>query len=401
METRARSVLIVILFLLVLITRLYSAYYLPELFRDEEALIEQAKSINEFGRSVEGVYHPFYVVVRSGIGTYLFVYPLALICKITGYSISGIRICLQILTIIAAFNIAIGVWIYTKNKKLGLYTYFVLLMLPWGFVQANRIWDPTLVPFYFSIFFLCYCLYIKHDFKNKIRGELCLIIAEGDLVLLAIVYPPCRIPAVAIWIFSICHLITIRKLKLKTFIVIVCICCILSVPMVYNMIFNSEFFNARTEKLFIFNGENNANAIFTFLKNIFENFNPTYLFITGDVIDRHSLPIWGTLGTISLIPMIVEIRKNKVGFIEKLSWFCILMSTLSVSLTNEYQPHTLRNCLCWPAFAILIANGWYAFLEDKAVYKCNICICLVIFQYILVFISYIMYYEGRLWFILS
>lgn len=395
------KIIIVCLFILVVFTRLYAAYNLPDLYGDEKDIIAQASSINEFGKSIEGNVYPFYFIIGSGLGTYLFVYPLCAICRLVGYSMQDIRVCLQLITIIAIANIAIGVKVYSKNIKLGMYTFFVGLMLPWGFVQANRIWDPVMVPLYFSIFFLFYCIYLGHRFENNLLSEGCLVISEAALVLLAIVYPPCRIPAVALWIFSVAYIYRQQKLKIRTFVAIIIICMVLALPMVYNMIFNSTIFNERAEKMFIFAIDNKAYATFSYLKNFLKNFDPTYLFISGDVIDRHSLPILGVLGTVSIVPMVTQIRKSKYDFIEILAWYCILWSTLSVALINDTQPHTLRNCLCWPAFSILISYGWYSYFKGIQTWKKVLWSSLAIAQYILVFAAYIAYYKGDLLFVLK
>ena len=77
---------------------------------------------------------------------------------------------------------------------------FTSLTLPWGFVQANRIWDPSFVPLYFSIAFYFYVLLIKRENKEY-QKYIFAILYSSFTVLLAIVYPPCRIPAVFMWIY--------------------------------------------------------------------------------------------------------------------------------------------------------------------------------------------------------
>ena len=88
-----------------------------------------------------------------------------------------------------------------------------------------------------------------------------------------------------------------------------------------------------------------------------ELISPSFLFITGDRQFRHSNIAFGMLGTLSIVPLFHQIRKKQEP-LAVLAWVTIASTVASAALVDEYHPHALRSCLCWPAYVILLSLGW-------------------------------------------
>lgn len=359
------TILLIIGIILLIVIRIVSAWFVPDLFDDEWSVLRHVEALNITGKDFFGNNPDFYLRVGRGLTTYAFIYPLMYFCKIIGSDEVNVRILLQVLTIISCFASSYGLMLWTNKKTTFWMALYMSLMLPWGFVQANRIWDPAFVPVYFSLFFLFFSLLMQTNDLSRRLVYLYTVLSMCALVLLAVVYPPCRIPAVAIWI--VCMIWIYRKglMTWPLFVLVVVCCALIALPMAYNMFFVPKF-NYRAQKLFIYDGEHSIiKVIFIYVKNFFDYFEPKTLFVTGDRIYRHSLPVFGLLGSVSIVPVICLIRKKNV-IIEKFLFFIIVSTFASAALTREYHPHSLRSCLCWMVSAMLIALGWETFFEEKS-----------------------------------
>lgn len=241
-----------------------------------------------------------------------------------------------------------------------------------------------------DILFLLYTIYEKST--SPIYQNIYATIALSSLVLLATVYPPARIPAVAIWIYSFVWLMKDKQIKLPLILIIIIVSTILSLPLAFNLL-NPDF-NSRTTDLLVFGQDTGLyHQLLSFADNFVELFNPLFLFVTGDTNYRHSLPIFGMLGTLSFVPLICLFRSEKYSPLTKFMFFSIVTTYLSVALTRGQQPHSLRSCLAWLPFTILIATGWSKFLEPRSKRFHVICYVFVALQFIVYFATYILYYN--------
>jgi len=293
-----------------IVCRFASLFFLKDVFYDEECILTHISSVIQQGTDSSGNKWPLYAVVGDGYVTYPFLYPMALFRVILGEGsiVYKSRFILQILTIFSCWLTAKGVHLWTEDTESFWYTFLVALALPWGFVQANRIWDPAFVPLYFSIVFYSACKFFKQNLIAKSKSA-CEFFLFGGLVILAADYPPCRIPAVAIWIYLFVRAIQLHKFEKTDIIFVFVLSTILALPLAYYLFFVPEF-NSRSSSLLVFQGGNPIKEIFTFLKNFFDLLSPTYLFITGDLVNRHSLPFFGMLGMVNLIAFAALFRKK-------------------------------------------------------------------------------------------
>lgn len=390
-----KTLICCIIAVIIIVSRFYSIQFLHNIFTDEDAALKHIEALLENGTDFSGHPWPLYASGGgNGFFTYEFLYPMAAVCFFLGTKPFVARCILQAVTVVACYLTSRGVQIWTGDKKSFWYTFFISLTLPWGFVQANRIWDPAFVPLYFSIFFYFACKFMRSDKKSLriikkrvLEGSL-----FGSLVLLAVIYPPCRIPAVAMWIYMLVWAVKEKKIVKEDIALIFIISSFLSLPLAYHIAFVPGF-NTRTASLFTFRGDNLIAETWYFIRNFLENVFPTYMFLTGDIIDRHSLPYLGVLGTINIVAVVAWLRK-KWDKMDCFLLYTIMFTFISVALTNEYQPHTLRSCLAWMPFAIMIANGWEYFLRNKGKLFKVLTYAAYGAWYVIFYMVYISYYSA-------
>lgn len=71
-------------------------------------------------------------------------------------------------------------------------------------------------------------------------------------------------------------------------------------------------FNSRSADLLVFNSDRPFyQELHIFVTSFADLFNLKFLFVSGDAIYRHSLPVFGMLGTISVIPFVTVLRTKK------------------------------------------------------------------------------------------
>lgn len=353
----------------IVLCRLVSVRFMPDVFCDEEDILDHMRSILATGCDSQGNRLPLFPIVGVGRATYAYLYPMMLFLSVIGVSATKARLVQQVLTILSCFLTAQGMKIWTGKDKTFRICLWTSLTLPWGFLQANRVWDPSFTPLYFSLYFLFFCLLMKKD-TTKLRAYLYAIGAALSLVLLATVYPPVRIPAVAMWIVTFAWAWKEKKVDVRCLLTVTAVSAAAALPLAINLL--DPQFNSRSVDLLIFNRDVSIfRRIYVFIRSFFSLFDPNFLFFTGDAIYRHSLhvlgfPLFGMLGTASLIPMGKALRMKKLPNLMKYMFFIILCTCFSVALTYDYQPHGLRSCLVWLPYCIILSYGWEQFFEQRS-----------------------------------
>ena len=255
MKEKTVNIAFAFLISIVIFCRILSIFVVPDVFADEVEIINHITSLIKNQTDAQGNKFPLFPKVGAGLATYTYLYPMAILCSFVKVSATNLRIIQQILTILACFLTSFSMQILYKNKSLSKISLFVLLTLPWGFVQANRIWDPAFVPVYFSIYFFFFAILFSG--KNLKGNELSVkeknifsVISFSFLVFLAIVYPPCRIVAVGMWIYSVLNLLKEKKIKTPQVILVVLFCTIFSLPLAIKLL--DPAFNQRAMTLLVF-----------------------------------------------------------------------------------------------------------------------------------------------------
>jgi hypothetical protein len=373
----------------IIAVRLVSAFHVYDVFRDEESIHGDVLSIMATGRDTHGKLFPLYTQVGHGNAfvTYTYLYPMAVLCRVFGQSVTAARLVLQALTILGCFLLADAVRRWGAGARCWRAVLVVSLTLPWGFVQANRLWDPALVPIYFAVAFW----FVTNVLRAGPGGARSWHVAGAavSLVLLAIIYPPNRIPAALLWLWVFTAgwregRVSVRQLALAAACSVVA-----SLPLLYSFRFHPGF-NTRPLELFVFNNRPFGLALLRLGQSFSSLFNADFLFVTGDAIPRHSLhflfgaggrlpselvsgdhvplyslPIFGMLGPLSVVPLWTLLRRCRFERPLSLMAGLIVLTCLSVGCTYEYTPHGLRSCLVWMPWAVLLGCGWDVFLEGK------------------------------------
>ncbi len=348
----------------IIVLRLVSAYHVYDVFRDEVRCHAQVRSLADTGRDTLGNRFSVYAWCGDGGGfvTCTYYYPMALLCRMFGQSYDSARLLQQILTILSCFLLAATVRKWGGGARRAWIVLVVSLTLPWGFVQANRLWDPALVPVYFSIAFWFATNILRAGpggARNRhVAG------AAVFLVLLATIYPPNRIPAALLWLWLFFAAWREGKVSMRQLALAVACSAVASLLLLYGFFWYPDF-NNRSLDLFVFHGRSFRMAVFLLCESFARMFNGDFLFVTGDQIPRHSLPVFGMLGPLSVVPLWTLLRRCRFERPLSLMAGLIVLTYFSVSLTYEYSPHGLRSCLAWMPWAVLLGYGWDAFLEGK------------------------------------
>lgn len=389
MNKTFKSYILILMTFFIIFCRFISIRHMPDVFCDEQDILNHMQSIIASGFDTNGNYLPLFPKVGLGLATFTYIYPMMFFLSIIGVSAIKARFIQQLFTITACFLVAYSMKIWSNEKRIFWITLFTGLTLPWGFVQANRIWDPSFVPFYFSIYFYFFTLLIKKKSQTSIVNTIYAVLSFCSLVLLATVYPPARIPSVAMWIYSFIWVLKSKKINFTQVIIIFIFSTLLALPLALNLL--NPAFNSRSMSLFIFNQDMKLHQqFFHFCKGFAELFNPVFLFIGGDKISRHSLPIFGVLGTLSFIPLITLLRTKKLPSLANYMFFIIGMTYFSTALTYEYQPHSLRSCLAWLPYVILLSYGWSSFLNSQNQKQKAFWYFILFIQFCFYFISFIL-----------
>lgn len=391
MKEKSKEILFILAILLIIVLRFISVFYVPDVFSDEEDILNHINSIIQFHTDADGNRLPLFAKVGFGLSTYTYLYPMSLLGSVFGVSANRLRFLQQGLTIFSCFLTSTSVYLFSNKKNIFKICLFVSLTLPWGFVQANRIWDPAFVPLYFSLYFFCFSLLInKKEMKGSVKS-LVAVFSFSLLVFLAIVYPPCRIPAVLMWIYSLVWVIKEKiVVKTKDIVLIFVFSTLFALPLAMNIL--RPEFNTRSADLLVFQGENFWLEGHDFVRNFAKMLSLDFFFVGGDKNYRHCVPYFGVLGTISIVP-IIEIINNKKSQLTKYMFFTILATSLSVALTDEGIPHSLRGCLEWLPAAIIISEGWNHLYENGSRTKRCIIICSLVLAFCIYFGVYILYYS--------
>jgi hypothetical protein len=88
--------------------RLVAACHVYDVFRDEDSILGDVKSLMSTGRDTHGKLLPLYTQVGTGNAfvTYTYLYPMAVMCRLLGQSVAAARMAQQLLTILACFLLA-------------------------------------------------------------------------------------------------------------------------------------------------------------------------------------------------------------------------------------------------------------------------------------------------------
>ena len=113
-----KALLLVLTSLFILICRFISMWHMPDVFCDEQDILNHMQYILSTGYDADGQHLPLFPKVGAGLATYTYLYPMMLFLSLIGVSPLRARLVQQLLTVSACFFIALGVKIWSGNKEL-------------------------------------------------------------------------------------------------------------------------------------------------------------------------------------------------------------------------------------------------------------------------------------------
>lgn len=351
----------------------------PGFFLDESAGAAHVVAMLQQGANAHGQSWPlFSASLGGGYTTPIYLYPLVGWAAIFGTSELALRAFSLAATFvaIAAITATAALW---RGRRFGLITAVVSLALPWGWIQGSVAWDPALVPAVTAMSLFIFTLLVRVKQKNQITTALLLVTLSLTLVALAYLYPPARVTAPQLFLVFYVVLLAKKVVSYRTAFVACLLALLAALPLAAFM-FQPESLE-RSRELSVFHDQSILGGVGLFMGNIVLLLNPIFLFITGDPNLRHATGFQGVLG-LAAVPAVIMvwvlafktlIRRRSISVFMsnstvQLSLLCLIGIGFSVAgsaLTNEGQPHSLRASAAWPFFAILLAIGWSAVLNQR------------------------------------
>ena len=355
--------IILLRFLLLVITP-------PGFYLDEAAGGAHVIALLQHGTNAHGEAWPlFSASLGGGYTTPIYLYPLAAWVAIFGASEYALRAFSLFATILTAALIGyvLRKWFDNKTALIGV---VVALTLPWGWIQGSVAWDPALVPLFIAGALASFSIAMKTAHS---RRRIAAITGVGIiLILLAYLYPPCRVTAPLLLVTFYSILFWQKKLSITYTLLVIPFFLVLCIPLLQFMLQPEAL--ERSRQLSILYNTSVGEAILRGILNFSSMLSPQFLFITGDSNLRHATGIQGMLGLAALPPLIAltvaairflkkrprytQLLRNQEIFLVLILLLGIVFSLLGSALTTEGQPHSLRATAAWPFYALLIAIGW-------------------------------------------
>lgn len=342
----------------------------PGFYLDEAAGGAHVITLLQHGTNAHGEAWPlFSASLGGGYTTPIYLYPLAAWVAIFGASEYALRAFSLFATILTAALIGyvLRKWFDNKTALIGV---VVALTLPWGWIQGSVAWDPALVPLFIAGALASFSIAMKTAHS---RRRIAAITVVGIvLILLAYLYPPCRVTAPLLLVTFYSILFWQKKLSMTYTLLVIPFFLVLCIPLLQFMLQPEAL--ERSRQLSILYNTSIGDAILRGILNFSSMLSPQFLFITGDDNLRHATGIQGMLGLAALPPLIAlavaaihflkkrprytQLLRNQEIFLVLISLLGIVFSLLGSALTAEGQPHSLRATAAWPFYALLIAIGW-------------------------------------------
>jgi 4-amino-4-deoxy-L-arabinose transferase-like glycosyltransferase len=117
-------------------------------------------------------------------------------------------------------------------------------------------------------------------------------------------------------------------------------------------------------------GVEGENKLVVFGKNYLAHFNPSFLFVRGDINPRSQLPgspqLYWLDALFIVLGVILILKRRRLGYLSIL--VALAIAPIPASITKE-SPHALRSILMAPVFSVITALGVYYFLKLSGKYR--------------------------------
>ncbi len=350
-------IILISIFLIGLLLRLYNLGNLPALNADEAALGYNAYSLLQTGMDEHGNSWPLnfesFGDYKPGLTVYL-IMPFVWLFGLNIWSVRILPALLGALTVLVIYLIAKRI----KNDNFGLVASFLLAIAPWHVHFSRGTWEVNIATFFISLGVL---FGISKPFSTKK-----VFFSILFFVLSLYTYHSARVVApllfIAIFLINRKEYLT----KFKHYLPIYVLGFILVIPIIITMFGSSGLSRAGGVSIFSDTGivdriderrnnYPNPNALIVrlqhnrfvyysidFAGNWLSHFNPNFLFISGDEITRNKVPGMGQLYHFEIITVLVSlyfISRRPKDWKVILLW--LVIAPIPASLTFQ-SPHALR-----------------------------------------------------------
>jgi 4-amino-4-deoxy-L-arabinose transferase-like glycosyltransferase len=344
-----------LLILITLLGGLLRFYHLssnpPGLYVDEISFGYNAYSVLKTARDEYGTLMPLAFRSFNDFKAPLYVYLLVPTIALFGLNEFAVRFpaaLLGTLTIPLIYFLVLQIF---KNKKIALLAAISLAISPWH-LQFSRAGFEANTMVFFELLGLTLFLYSNSRFKYYIAAAVSFGLAFNAYHG-ARVWIPIFLSTIAIF-----HFKDLPKQKSKALLLAISLS-IFFLPAILNF----KDVTARGRDVLIL-GQKNVQK--TFVSNYISHFSPTFLFISGDSIGRHSVPGMGELYMFQIpfvtLGLLMLIKKKEQNFKFLIAW--LLVSPIPSAIATP-APHALRDLSSATVWSILTAAGIYTFLKTK------------------------------------
>ena len=317
----------------------------PGLYWDEVSNGYNAYSVLKTAKDEYGVFLPTVFRSYDDYKPPVYVYSIVPSIVIFGLNEFAVRFpsaIAGVLTVFLTYLISLKLF---KKAKVALFASFFLAISPWHIQFSRGGFEAN-----FMIFLTILGLYLFLQSKEKFYLLLLSAIVFG---LAFNTYQGAKV-WVPIFLLSAVFFMKEESSKHgKRIIFPFLILALFVLPVALNL--NQSFIRGKSVSVFSQKGVNKTE---TFLKGYFSHFSPTFLFVKGDVIGRHSVPGMGELYVFQLPLIFVGIYllfKDKFKYRNFLiAW--LILAPIPAALSSPV-PHALRAITFIPLWSIICAYG--------------------------------------------
>lgn len=341
---------LIILFFLV--TRLYKIDEVPaSVYWDEASIGYNAYAVATDLKDEWGEFLPLHFRAFGEFKLPVYIYSVAILTKIFGLGPLAVRlpaVFYGLGIIILTYLLVIKI---TKDRKIGLTSAFILSVSPWLFIFTRAGFEAVAGLFFFLVFIYFLTLYLER--------RIFIVPASLAAILSFYSYNSFRILTPVFILVFVVYLILNKKIKFDKKIYIETAAIALFVLSLIPTV--KLFYLDAGAVRFTTVGISSPKLVIT---NYFSHFDFKFLFLDGDVNNRHQQPGWGELYLIELPLFLLGVWKILKAK-NKLSWIFLLfliLGPIPASIGKE-APHALRAILLAPTFAIISTIGLWGLAD--------------------------------------
>lgn len=377
---KSRRVVLGIILLLALLLRIYKLDLL-ELFGDELDVGYQAYSLLKTGRDYRGNPFPIYIESFSESRAPLYLYLDIPFVAVFGLNQWGVRLNSVFWGMLDIVFVYLLAKLLFKKEKIALISAFIISIVPWHIHYSRTGFEVTLL--FFLVLAGTYCLLRAKNNKK-------LFIASAVLFGLSFYTYNTANVFVPLLLLSVLILNKNFKIDAKKYLLPGLVLILLLIPLILKILQGSA--SSRFSQISIFSDQKTIDRIiikrnsatgFKYIEVAFHNkliswvekfkdnyltsFSPQFLFISGDPNPRHTVPGFGLLYWVLVIPFLIGIiySVKSSGYSDKLLLSWLVISPVASSLTIDGGNQSTRLFLMLFPLVVFCAIGFFEILENK------------------------------------